>query len=532
MHVVPPRALPGAPPIAPLDPSAVPEPSLYALGLLALRNDDARQAVGLLSRGLHRDPGHHGLRRNLVRALLREEQWEQVVAHTTAALAETPGDAEQHFALGTALNGLGQHAKACAAFARALSLQPDHAASWLNMGNASADLDDLQSAETLYRTALRIDPSLREAHASLGYILTRQGRLDEAIRVCEAAISLFPDFAPAHWNLATAALLAGDLPRGFIAYEWRKRHVRYRSDFPPLPGPAWDGTDPSGRTILVRSEQGFGDTIQFSRYLPMIAAGGGKPVLACDRSLLPLIEAMPGVGGWAVDRDDHRTLPSYDAWTDIGSLPLMFGTNGETIPSAAGYLRTDPIRAEAWRRRLPQGRKVGVVFSGNPRHPADARRSIPLERVRLPDVRELTFVDLQFGAAAGRLGLPDLTPWMTDYAETAALITNLDLVITVDTSVAHLAGALGKPVWILLPHAPDWRWQLGRPDSPWYQSARLFRQDTPGDWSEVLVRVFDALRGFSSSAANAPAGSSPGCSGHSPAAHSWSNFPDWNPASN
>jgi hypothetical protein len=150
--------------------------------------------------------------------------------------------------------------------------------------------------------------------------------------------------------------------------------------------------------------------------------------------------------------------------------------------------------------------------------------------VRLPNIPDVTFVDLQLGPT--RLGLDDLTPWMTDYAETAALITNLDLVISVDTSVAHLAGALGKPVWILLPHAPDWRWQLGRSDSPWYQSARLFRQSAPGDWPGVLANVFDALRGVSSSAANWPAGLSPGCSGHSPAAHSWSSFPDWNRASN
>ena len=514
MNVLTPSAPPGAP-----------KPGYYLLELMALQNDDARQAVDLLAEGLKQEPNHAGLRRNLVRALLLEERWEEVLVLTDADPARSSRDAEHHFARGTAQNGLGQPAKACASFAKALSMRPDHAASWLNMGNASADLDDLQSAETLYRTALRIDPSLREAHASLGYVLTRLGRLEEAVQACETAIGLFPDFAQAHWNLAAAALLAGDLKRGFAAYEWRKRHPRYRADFPPLPGPLWDGSDPTDRTILVRSEQGFGDTIQFARYLPMIAARGGRPLLTCEPSLLRLLETMPGVA--VCDR--HLPPPVHDAWIDIASLPFVFGTSPETIPTPSAYLRADPVSTEIWQRRLPRGCKVGVVFSGNPRHPGDRRRSIPLDQVQLPNIPGVSFVDLQLGATT--LGLDDLTPWMTDYAETAALISNLDLVVSVDTSVAHLAGALGKPVWILLPHAPDWRWQLGRSDSPWYQSARLFRQSAPGDWPGVLADVFDALRGFSSSAINGQAGLSPGCSGHSPAAHSLSSFPGWNRAS-
>jgi Tfp pilus assembly protein PilF len=484
---------------------------LYVRGLLALRDGDIAEAVSLLTHALRRRPGDHGMRRNLVRALLIGERFEQVVIQANAALAGAPDDAELHFARGTALNALGEHARACAAFARALSLQPDHAPSWLNMGNASADLDDLASAETLYRTAIRLDATLAEAHASLGYILTTQGRLPDAIAACEAAIRLRPDFAQAHWNLAIAALLGGDLPRGFTEYEWRKQHARYRVDFSDIPGRQWDGTGAGGQIILVRAEQGFGDVIQFARYLPLIRSAGAHPVLVCAASLVPLIGSMQGVRAVALS----DPLPAYDAWIDQISLARVFGTTLDAIPSPTSYLSADPTRVQAWRARLaedrqgelqqyrgrqgtadPHGaRKVGVAFAGNKRHRGDRKRSIPPDMdMRLPDVPGLRFVSLQHGGSTGRFGLPDLTQWMTDYAETAALIETLDLVITVDTSVAHLAGALGKPVWVLLPHAPDWRWLLGRPDSPWYHSARLFRQPKADDWTSVWADVTRELR--------------------------------------
>lgn len=464
--------------------------ALYVAGLQALRAGDAAEASDLLIAALRHQPAHPGMRRNLVRALLASERYQQVLVQAGSALADAPDDAELHFAHGTALNALGQHAAACTAFGRALSLQPDHAPSWLNMGNAATDLDDLASAETCYHTAVRLDPSLPEVHASLGYILTRLGRPTEAIAACEAAIRLRPDLAQAHWNLAVAALLAGDLLRGFTAYEWRKKHTRFRMDFPDLPGPAWDGSNPAGRTILVRAEQGFGDAIQFARYLPMIRDAGGIPVLRCAPALVALMRSMHGVRVVASSED----VPPYHAWIDQMSLPNVFATTLDTIPSAAGYLAADRTRIGAWDARLPSGRRIGLAFAGNPNHTGDRRRSIdPALLAPWISGRGEEFINLQHGPSAASLGLTALTPWLTDYAETAALIANLDLVITVDTSVAHLAGALGKPVWILLPHAPDWRWLLGRSDTPWYRSARLFRQPAPNDWSSVLAQVARAL---------------------------------------
>ena len=475
---------------APFEAPADDGQALYVQGLLALRGNRAEDAVALLTQALRRQPVHQGMRRNLVRALLVLERYEQVVLQANTALSHDPDDAELHFARGTALGELGQSSLACAAFSRALTLQPNHAPSWLNLGNASADQDDLQSAETLYRTAIRLDAALPEAHTSLGYVLTMQGRLPEAIATCEAAIRLRPKSAQAHWNLAVAALLAEDLPRGWQEFEWRKQHPRFQADFPDLPGPRWDGGDVAGRIILVRAEQGFGDVIQFARYLTMIRDRGGLPVLMCAPSLVGLIQSMPGVAAFA----RGEPLPRYDAWVDLLSLPLLFGTTLDSIPASDGYLAADPLRVQDWHERLPAGRKAGIVFAGNPQHSADRRRSVPLNLIdRLPNISGLSFVNLQHGPSAGGLPFLDLTRWMSDYAGTAALVANLDVVITVDTSVAHLAGALGKPVWIMLPHAPDWRWFLGRADSPWYRSARLFRQAAPGDWDSVLSRVIREL---------------------------------------
>jgi hypothetical protein len=435
-------------------------------------------------------PGHEGARVNLVRAWLAGGEPSRALAAAEAGVGMWPHRAELHFARGSALNALGRSGEARAALAAAVALDPTHAPSHLNLGNACVDLDDLATAEAHIRAALRLDPGLAEAHASLGFVLTSRGRLPEAIAACEAAIALRPDFVQGHWNLATAALLAGDFARGLAEYEWRKRHDRFRRDFIDLPGPVWTGEDPAGRRILVHAEQGLGDTIQFARYLRMIAARGGMPVLACEPPLLPLLGTLAGVLVVAKD----APLPAFDAWIDQMSLPFIFGTRPGTVPMAGGYLRADPARVARWRAQLPPEGTVGLAWAGNPLHSNDRRRSLPVAMLRrLVAAGEGRFVNLQAGPRAAEAGLPDLSPHLTDYAETAALIANLDLVLTVDTSVAHVAGALGVPCWVMLPFAPDWRWLLGRNDTPWYTSLRLFRQTGPGDWATVIDAVIRAL---------------------------------------
>jgi tetratricopeptide (TPR) repeat protein len=492
--IAPPRA---AQP-SPLEPRPEVGRGLYIQGLLALRDGDADGAVRLLLAALRWQPSHQGMHRNLVRALIAAGRFPEALAQADAGLAAAPNEPEFHFARGTALNALGEPGEACAALTRAVALRPGHAPSLLNLANAQADLDDLAAAEDLCRRAIRLDPELIEAHASLGFILTARGQLAAAIAACERAIELSPRFTQAHWNLAIALLLSGDLVRGFAEYEWRKRHLLYRQDFAPLPGPQWDGSDPAGRTILVRSEQGFGDMIQFSRYLPLIREAGGVPVFICPAAMVPLIRSMPGVRVFS----RSHALPRYDVWIDQMSLPRVFGATLATISGASGYLRADPARVAAWRAMLPDGKKAGVALAGNGSHRNDRRRSIPPGLAfPMPEIPGVTFVNLHHGAAATGLGLPDFSLQLTDYAETAALVANLDLVVSVDTSIAHLAGAMGKPAWVLLPAAPDWRWLLRRADSPWYASLRLLRQQRAGDWTGLLAQVMRELPGVPPSAA-------------------------------
>jgi Flp pilus assembly protein TadD len=464
--------------------------AIYLYGLLQLDTGQTAAAVDSLGRAASLRPASPAARLGLGRALLAEGQAGEALAAADAVLVQEPGNAQALFLRGTALNALGRPAEALPALQKAIAADPANPAAYLNLGNALADLDELGAAEAAVRRAIVLDPGLIEAHVSLGFILTSRGRLSAAIAACEAALALQPDMAQAHWNLATAALLAGDFARGFVEYEWRKQHDRFRRDFIGLPGPVWSGDDPAGRTILVHAEQGLGDTIQLARYLPRIAARGARVVLVCDPRLVGLLGTLPGVSAVAHDGE----LPPYDAWIDQMSLPRVFSTSPATIPAAGGYLAPDPVCAAAWWAVLPAGRKVGVVWAGNPEHSNDRRRSLPPDTVgALLAAPGVTFVSLQLGPRATEAALPDLSARLSDYAETAALIANLDLVVTVDTSVAHLAGALGVPCWVMLPFAPDWRWQLGRDRSAWYASMRLFRQAAPGAWGDVVASVVSEL---------------------------------------
>jgi len=468
--------------------------AIYLYGLLQLGTGQTGAAVENLGRATSLRPKHLAARLGLGRALLVEQQPGEALAAADAVLAQEPGNAQALFLRGTALSALGRAADAVPVLCAAIVADPANAAAHLNLGNALADLDELEAAEAAASRAIALDPTLIEAHVSHGFILTSCGRLAEAIAACEAAIALQPGLAQAHWNLAVAALLAGDFCRGFIEYEWRKRHDRFRHDFINLPGPVWTGDDPTGRTILVHAEQGFGDTIQFARYLPLIVARGARVVLACDARLVRLLDTLPGVAAIPVE----GALPPNDAWIDQMSLPRVFATRPTTIPAAGGYLVADPVRVATWWAALPAGRKVGVTWAGNPGHSNDRRRSLPPDALAAllaaPGVR---FIPVQPGERTGDAALPDLPARLIDYADTAALIANLDLVVTVDTSVAHLAGALGVPCWVLLPFAPDWRWRLGCRDSLWYASVRLFRQPAPGAWSDVVANVVAELAAWS-----------------------------------
>ncbi len=462
--------------------------TLYTTGLNHLRAGRIPEAVAVLRHFVARDPSHAGAHRNLIRALSAAGDHEAVIVETAEALRQTPCSAELNFMRGTAFNALSRSVEAREALSVSVNLNPAVAPAWLNLGNALTDVDDLRAAEAHCRRALDLDPNLMEAQISLGFVLTARGQLPDAISVLEAATRAAPENVHAHWNLATALLLAGDLSRGFAEYEWRKRHDRFRQDFINLPGPIWDGGDPRDRTILVHAEQGLGDTIQFARYLPLIARRGGHPILACEPSLIPILKQIAG----ARVVSKFAPLPPCDAWIDQMSLPHVFGTALDRIPFPSGYLSADPRLISEHRATLPPGRRIGLAWAGNPLHRNDRRRTPPGDVFEpLTGIPNCHFISLIPNRALPGTTCPPRP--LTNYAETAALISALDLVITVDTSVAHVAGALGREAWVLLPYAPDWRWLLKRNDTPWYNSLRLFRQPSPGDWRSVMREVIAAL---------------------------------------
>ena len=459
------------------------------LGSALLAGEQVEAAIAAYRGAIACAPGSAPAQIGLATALMRAERGEAALAAASRALALAPGMTEAEYIHGAALRAARRFDAAVAALRRLVAQEPGHARAHLALGNAHADLDQFARAEHHQRIAVALDPALAEAHVSLGFLLAGCGRLAEAIAACDAAIGLRPDFARAYWNRSFASLLAGDFEHGWEDYEWRKRHDRFAVDFLSLPGPEWQGEPLAGRTLLVHAEQGLGDTIQFARYLPLLAERGARVVLACAPPLIPLLRRLPGV---ALTVPKTAAFPPYDLWVDQMSLPRLFGTRPDTIPAPGGYLRADRAR--------PAGPRpfVGIVWAGNPGHSNDSRRSMPVGALApilaLPGI---DWVSLQVGPAAaditGRFGIADRSATLTDFAKTAALIETLDLVVAVDTSTAHLAGAMGWPVWVMLPFAPEWRWMIDRTDSPWYASMRLFRQASPGDWAGVAHRIAAAL---------------------------------------
>ena len=401
---------------------------------------------------------------------------------------------------GNALNAMGRHEEALASFERALLLKPDYTDAHNNRGNALLDLNRPDEALAHYESAIAHKP-LAFALVNRGSALRYLDRTEEALDSFNRAIALEPDMAEAHWNKSLLCLSIGDFEQGWAGYEWRWRGA---TDLTPreFTQPQWRGEDLTGKTILLHAEQGFGDSIQFVRYAPMVAKKGARIVLELPDSLMPLIGKFDGLIGMYRRGD---ALPAFDVHCPLLSLPLAFGTTIETIPASMPYLHAPAERIEKWRARFACTSKprIGLVWSGKPTHKNDHNRSIALSRLEpllsLPGVqfvslqREYRDTDLP---VLGRLPVLRIEDALTDFAETAAAITELDLVIAVDTAVAHLAGAMGKPLWLLLSHIQDWRWLSQRTDSPWYPSARLFRQPQIDEWEGVIARVGHELAEF------------------------------------
>jgi tetratricopeptide (TPR) repeat protein len=408
-------------------------------------------------------------------------------------LAIKPDFAEIHNNCGNALWCLRRPREALTRFDAALAHKPDYAEAHNNRGNVLLDLNRAADALASFERALSLNADYPDALVNRGNALRDLNRDDEALESFERAIALMPQPAEAHWNKALLHLSHGDYEQGWPGYEWRWR--RAGAAVRGFAQPQWRGEDLTGKTILLHAEQGFGDVIQFARYVPMVAALGARIILEAPDALMPLLASLDGLSA-TVTRG--APLPAFDLHCPLLSLAGAFGTTLATIPAAIPYLRVPDDRMTAWRALLPRTDRlrVGLVWSGKPSHNNDHNRSIPLSQlVPLLGMPGIIFISLQRDVRdADRPALESspllrLDERLADFADTAAAIAQCDLVIAVDTAVAHLAGALGRPVWLLLPHAGDWRWLMDRDDSPWYASARLFRQPSIGDWNSVIARL-------------------------------------------
>ena len=385
---------------------------------------------------------------------------------------------------------------------RALSFASDQAELFSNKGIFLKALGRYEDAIACYDRAISLKPDYEKAHANRGICLDEMLRMDEALASYRTALALQPDYANAHWSLALNRLRAGDFKTGWAEAEWRWKRPEHPIQERNFERPLWLGAEPiRGQTLFLHSEQGFGDALQFCRYVPLVAAMGAHVILEIQEPLHALVSGLDGVSKVVAT---GQPLPDFDYHCPLGSLPLAFDTTLDNIPSATPYLSVGSL-AETWKVRLASvnSPRVGLVWSGNPDHSNDRNRSMQL-KVLLP-LLDLgaRFVSLQKNVRPAdqaildqRNEILDLGPELESFADTAAVISHLDLVISVDTSVAHLAGALGRPVWILLPYVPDWRWLLHRTDSPWYPTARLFRQSETRDWQTVVAQVGSELRSF------------------------------------
>ncbi|PIT06566.1 hypothetical protein TSA1_37115 [Bradyrhizobium nitroreducens] len=435
---------------------------------------------------------------NLGILLCRRDALEDAEAKFREALQLNSGFAPAHANLGSvlrsrgALDGAEEHCRL--ALARDARLAEAH----FVLAQVHEGRERYDEAERAYRTAIALKPDCADWYNDLAKLLVDLRRLDEAWPLFDQTLRMRPDHPEAHSNRAIARLLTGDHLEGWTEYEWRWKLKKRPGRLDDFAQPVWNGEDISGRTLLIHAEQGFGDTIQFCRLVPLLCSGA-RVVLEAQRAVAPLLKDLPGVDE-IVPRGDP--LPHFDVHCPLLSLSRFLGLSLTEVPGQVPYLAADPARVEAWRKRLRTigGFRVGLVWSGSPTMADDRRRSIPPDLLSgLAAIPGVSFVSLQKRAAGqmivapAGLALHDFTDELNDFADTAALIANLDLTISVDTAVIHVAGALGRPVWLLNRFNGCWRWLLDRDDSPWYPTLRQFRQPCPGDWSSVVAEIAQAL---------------------------------------
>jgi tetratricopeptide (TPR) repeat protein len=479
-------------------------------GNAALALSRPSEAIASYDRAIALQPDYAEPYNNRGNALRERGQLDLALASYDRALALKADDAEAHNNRGLLLLRLQRFDEALASFDRALALRDNHAEALRNRGNVLQQLGRIEDAVASYDRAIALRPDFADAFNNRANALLDLDRTNEALADYERALALQPDNAGAGFNLSLIKLLRGEYDEGWALYE-RRWQSSLQAAARKFAQPLWLGQTPvAGRTLLLHAEQGLGDTLQFCRYVPLVAALGARVILEVPAPLAQLLAGLDGCDQIVVRGDE---LPAFDAHCPLMSLPHAFRTTVATIPAPVPYLRCDPAKSARWRERLGNGsrKRVGLVWSGG--HRADQpelwavndRRNIALRLLEPLNVGNIDFVSLQKGEeaeaqlrelVAARWNGPaliDFTAELQDFADTAALIDNLDLVIAVDTSTAHLAGALGKPLWLLNRYDTCWRWLLDRADSPWYPTATLFRQTARGDWSAVVAAVRQRL---------------------------------------
>jgi len=506
----------------------------FLLGLLLHQINETEKAEALVSQAIALGFKNYEVYRTLGGIYKSLKKFEEASLCEKKAITFNPDYIDGYYNIGCNFLSLGKSAEAIENFRKVISLKPDHYAAhnnlglayhnekmfkdamescnnalgikpdyplpYLGIGNTLREMGRIDAAATSFQKAIALDPAFAEAHNNLGKTLMELGLYESAAVSYSAANNQAPDDAFIHKNIGIINLLMGNFEVGWEEYSWRRFDEDTGLTNRVYSQPLWNGEDLNGKTIFVYTEQGLGDTIQFVRYLDLLRGQGGRVVLDAPLPLAPLLENMESV---TVLLKEDELLPPFDYHVPLMELPRLFATNAETIPSPRAYLKANKELVETWKKRLgpKKGYRIGLAWAGSPTNLNDCNRSMNLKFFEpLLGVKGCTFFSLQFGERCQditSLGfertLKDLEKDLVGFMEPAAAITNMDLVISVDTSVVHLAGALGKPVWTLLPFNPDWRWMLKRSDSPWYSSMKLFRQEKRQDWKGVIERVTSEL---------------------------------------
>ncbi len=474
---------------------------MHGLGLMACQAGNFAEAENLLRQALASHPDDPALHNNLNLALRQLGRPAEAIACCRRAIELAPHLPQLHNNLGVALKETGAWAEAEQSFDRALALQPGYADAHYNLANTLVEAGRLDEAERSFRRAIELAPRDWQAHNNLGNLLKLWGRHGEALAQFDAALGCNPQAAEAHRNRALLKLLLGDFAAGWPEYEWRKRLPGYGGT--QYAQPEWQGEPLAGKTLRICAEQGLGDVIQMVRYAPLLAEYDARVHLECPPTLHALLTGAPGIDK-LVARGDGEP---FDAYVPMFSLPTILGTTLETLPGGVPYLAAEEQRAATWRPELAaeQALKIGIAWQGNRDFAGDAYRSVPLSEFEpLARVPGAKLFSLQKGPGseqlpplAQRLHIVDLAPRLDNdghaFVDTAAVMRSLDLVVTSDTAIAHVAGALGVPVWLALQYSPNWRWLLERADCPWYPTMRLFRQRHFGAWSDVFADIAAAL---------------------------------------